>query len=85
MIYGYTNLDSQKKILFESGAMEVFIETSEEYVVFNELVSKLKENDTLMICDLSVLGFSGFKTSVLIKTFLSRGIHVEILNKEDLM
>lgn len=78
------SLESQEIKLREAGAdeiiTEVFTGTTTERPKFTELIEKLEPNDTLIVCKLDRFARTVSEGSMLIKSLLSRGINVHVLN-----
>lgn len=96
MIYGYcrvstagqakdgNSLEGQEKQLFDNGANEIYKEsftgTKTDRPVLSELLTKLKEGDTLMVTKLDRIARSLSQGSELVNDLIGRGIKVNILN-----
>ena len=96
MIYGYArvstrcqatdgnSLEVQEQALKEAGAeiiyKESFTGTKKERPQFNELISILKEGDTIIVTKLDRFARSMLQGSELITDLIERGIKVNILN-----
>ena len=96
MIYGYcrvstagqakdgNSLEGQEKQLLENGVNEIFKEqftgTKTDRPVLGELLSKLKEGDTLIVTKLDRVARSLSQGSELVNDLINRGIKVNILN-----
>lgn len=77
-------LEMQIQELEKNGAdiiyEEKFTGTKTDRPQFNELLSKLKEGDTLMVTKLDRIARSATKGSELVKELIDRGVKVNILN-----
>ena len=77
-------LDEQEKKLREAGAeiimREQFTGTTMDRPVLNQVLEMLEEGDTLMVTKLDRLARTAGEGSVLIKSLISRGVKVHILN-----
>lgn len=96
MIYGYArvstkgqahdgnSLESQKEILKQNGAIEIyedsFTGTKTDRPEFNKLLSKLDEGDTLIVTKLDRFARSMTQGSELVNELIEKGIKVNILN-----
>lgn len=96
MIYGYArvstkgqahdgnSLESQKEILKQNGATEIyedsFTGTKTDRPEFNKLLSKLEQGDTLIVTKLDRFARSMTQGSELVNELIERGIKVNILN-----
>lgn len=96
MIYGYArvstrgqaqdgnSLESQKELLKQNGALEIFEDsftgTKTDRPSFNKLLSKLKEGDTLIVSKLDRFARSMMQGSELVNELINNGIKVNILN-----
>ena len=96
MIYGYArvssyaqkkdgfSLESQESALLVRGCevvlQEVYTGTTMDRPVFSELISKLKEGDTLMVTKLDRFARTAADGAKLMKDLVDKGIIVEILN-----
>lgn len=90
-IYGYArvstagqDLQAQIETLKKNGCDKIFSEhftgTQTDRPKFNELLSLLKEGDTLMVTKLDRFARSATKGSELVKELIEQGIKVNILN-----
>ena len=90
-VYGYArvstvgqDLEAQIQALEKNGAetiyQEKFTGTKTDRPQFNELLSVLKEGDTLMVTKLDRFARSASQGSELVKELIERGIKVNILN-----
>ena len=90
-VYGYArvstigqDLEAQIQALEKDGAetiyQEKFTGTKTDRPQFNELLSVLKEGDTLMVTKLDRFARSASQGSDLVKELIERGIKVNILN-----
>jgi DNA invertase Pin-like site-specific DNA recombinase len=96
MIYGYArvstkgqahdgnSLESQKELLKQSGAAEIFEDsftgTKTDRPEFNKLLEKLQNGDTLIVTKLDRFARSMTQGSELVTKLISKGIKVNILN-----
>jgi DNA invertase Pin-like site-specific DNA recombinase len=96
MIYGYArvstagqakdgnSLEGQEKLLSENGANEIYKEsftgTKTDRPVLSELLSKLKEGDTLTVTKLDRIARNLTHGLELVNDLISRGVKVYILN-----
>ncbi len=96
MFYGYArvstkgqekdgnSLEAQVKALKESGAEKIykdsFTGTKKERPAFNELLSVLKEGDTLVVTKLDRFARSMTQGSELVNELINKGVKVNILN-----
>lgn len=91
MIYGYArvstanqDLESQLQALKVNGCEKIYSEkftgTITDRPAFNEMLSELKEGDTLMVTKLDRFARSATRGSELVKDLIERGIAVHILN-----
>ena len=96
MIYGYArvstkgqahdgnSLESQKEILKQNGATEIFEDsftgTKTDRPEFNKLLKKLKSGDTLIVTKLDRFARSMSQGSDLVNELINKGIKVNILN-----
>ena len=91
MIYGYArvstagqDLEGQIKELEKNGCDKIYSEhftgTKTDRPQFNELLSQLKEGDTLMVTKLDRFARSATQGSELVKELIEKGIKVNILN-----
>ena len=96
MIYGYArvstrgqaqdgnSLESQKELLKQNGALEIFEDsftgTKTDRPSFNKLLGKLKECDTLIVSKLDRFARSMMQGSELVNELINNGIKVNILN-----
>lgn len=96
MIYGYArvsskiqetdgnSLESQEQILKNNKCDVVFKETftgtKTNRPIFNELISKLKPNDTLMVTKLDRFARTATEGAALMKELVNKGVIVEVLN-----
>lgn len=90
-VYGYTrvstigqDLEAQIQALEKNGAESIYQEkftgTRTDRPQLNELLSVLKEGDTLMVTKLDRFARSATQGSELVKELIERGIKVNILN-----
>ncbi|EHI99762.1 Resolvase domain containing protein [Clostridium sp. DL-VIII] len=96
MIYGYArvstkgqahdgnSLESQKEILKQNGAIEIyedsFTGTKTDRPEFNKLLNKLEKGDTLIVTKLDRFARSMTQGSELVNELIEKGIKVNILN-----
>ena len=96
MTYGYARvstrgqardgngLTAQEEALRSAGAEEIYSDaftgTKADRPQLNELLSKIQDGDTLVVCKLDRLARSVIQGIELIEGLLSRGITVEVLN-----
>lgn len=96
MIYGYArvstkgqahdgnSLESQKEILKQNGAIEIyedsFTGTKTDRPEFNKLLNKLEQGDTLIVTKLDRFARSMTQGSELVNELINKGIKVNILN-----
>ena len=77
-------LDEQEKKLRDAGAdiimPEQYTGTTMDRPVLNQVLEMLEEGDTLMVTKLDRLARTAGEGSVLIKSLISRGVKVHILN-----
>ena len=90
-IYGYArvstqgqDLEGQIQQLEKNGCDKIYSEhftgTKTDRPQFNELLSQLKEGDTLMVTKLDRFARSATQGSELVKELIEKGIKVNILN-----
>lgn len=94
-IYGYArvsskgqldnnSLDQQEKQLRDNGAIEIikeqFTGTTTKRPLFNELIGKLENGDTLIVTKIDRFARSMAQGSELVKELINRGVRVNILN-----
>lgn len=90
-VYGYArvstqaqDLEIQIQALQKNGADIIFEEkftgTKTDRPQFNELLSKLKEGDTLMVTKLDRIARSATQGSEIVKELIDKGVKVNILN-----
>lgn len=96
MIYGYArvstrsqakdgnSLDAQEKLLRESGAEEIFVDsftgTKLERPEFDKLLNQILDGDTLIVTKLDRFARSVSQASDLITQLIDKGITVNVLN-----
>lgn len=96
MIYGYArvstkgqahdgnSLESQKEILKDNGAIEIyedsFTGTKTDRPEFNKLLEKLQSGDTLIVTKLDRFARSMTQGSELVNELINKGVKVNILN-----
>ncbi|PAB61003.1 recombinase family protein [Anaeromicrobium sediminis] len=96
MIYGYArvsttgqmkdgnSLEHQEKRLIDAGAKEIIKEgytgTTSNRPQFQELLSKLKEGDTLVVTKLDRFARSTIQGATIVQNLIDKGIKVNILN-----
>lgn len=78
------SLEDQERKLIEAGAdvvvKEAYTGTKMDRPKFTELLEKLEEGDTLIVCKLDRFARTASDGSNLVKELLARGINVHILN-----
>lgn len=95
MIYGYARISSKKQLMGNSledqekdlrkhGCEEIHTEqftgTTKNRPVFNIIMSKLKENDTLIVTKLDRLARSTQEGLEIVQTLINKGVKLIILN-----
>lgn len=96
MIYGYArvstkgqakdgnSIEDQTRKLTDAGAVEVYTDsftgTKMERPEFDKLLSRLSDDDTLVVTKLDRIARSATKGSELIQQLLSKGVRVHVLN-----
>ena len=95
MIYGYArvstagqkdgnSLEAQERALREEGAIEIYKEsftgTKKDRPILNELLTKLKAGDTLVVTKLDRMARSAIAGAEIVQELLDRGVKVDILN-----
>lgn len=80
------SLGDQKNKLIEAGCaeedivLETYTGTKVDRPKFTKLLSELEEGDTLVVCKLDRFARTASEGSELVKSLLSRGVNVHILN-----
>lgn len=95
MIYGYArvstagqkdgnSLEAQERALREEGAIEIYKEsftgTKKDRPILNEILTKLKAGDTLVVTKLDRMARSAIAGAEIVQELLDRGVKVDILN-----
>ena len=96
MIYGYARvssigqdkygngLEAQEKILRDNGATKIYYDsftgTKTDRPALNELLSVVKDGDTIVVTKLDRLGRSVSQTTVLIDEFIDKGVTINVVN-----
>ena len=78
------SFEEQRKVLIENGCSEVYEEQftgrTTNRPILNELIERLKINDTIMVCKLDRLARTVSEGISLVRSLFDRGIKVHVLN-----